>query len=139
MRGQKALPVAYVLCNSALKIFQIDSEIDCNLYGKRNCSKVFKNNQFYQSYCWILFKNDIFTCHKVVRPQLIGEVGKFQTTCCQISSGCCVPKIMKICRYLMKLLQKQKGWRFFWPHRVYSFLHPSSVATCNTVMRKKLI
>ena len=33
VHGQAALPVAYVLCDSAKKIFPIDTEIDCKLYG----------------------------------------------------------------------------------------------------------
>jgi len=90
------------------KIFQIHFEIYYKSFGKGIVLN-FKKEAVVSSMLTIVKKNIIFTCHKVVRPQVVGEMCKFQKTCCQISSGCCMPNIMKIYHYLVTLLQKQKG------------------------------
>jgi len=39
----------------------------------------------------------LFTFHKVVQRHYSGEAGDFIIILCEISSGFCVPQIMKIC------------------------------------------
>jgi len=76
--------------------------------------KSLQNELFTQNFYSILLKNEIFGLFQVVRRHCAGEVGKFTTTSSrQIFTGCCVPKIIKIAKFLTELFPKQKGGRFF--------------------------
>ena len=46
---------------------------------------------------------------KVMRQQLIGEVGEFITIRCQVSSGCYIPKTIKIGNFFMELFKIERG------------------------------
>jgi len=50
--------------------------------------------------------------HKVVRWHILGEVDKYTTFWCNVSSGLCVPKIIEIAPRLTELFYK-KRWQFF--------------------------
>jgi len=46
-----------------------------------------------------------------VWQQIIGEMGKFIIFWCQVSSGCRLPKIIKICWFLGVIQKKIKRWQ----------------------------
>ena len=56
---------------------------------------------------------------KVVRQQFIGEVGKFITFCCQISSECRIPKVIKYRLMCNGVIQNnRRGGGTFMRHRL---------------------
>ena len=48
-------------------------------------------------------KNHVLEFHKLVRGHISGEVDKFTTFWCGVSSGLCVPKIIEIGSRLTEL------------------------------------
>jgi len=46
-----------------------------------------------------------FAVPKALRQQFVGDVGKFLTLQCQVSSGCCIPKVIKI-SWFFRVIQK---------------------------------
>ena len=40
----------------------------------------------------------------------MGKMGKFITFLCQVSSGCCIPKIIKIARFIRAVQKINEVW-----------------------------
>jgi len=46
-----------------------------------------------------IVEKSLFGTSKIVWQEFVGEVGTFIFSQCQVSSGCCTPKIIKIGRF----------------------------------------
>jgi len=61
----------------------------------------------------ILEKSLFWEFHKVVWRHISGEVDKFTTFWCNVSSRLHIPKIIEICSRLTSYSKKTKKWQFF--------------------------
>jgi len=73
-------------------------------------------------HCWILAYRKItkitfFALPSAVRQEFVGEVGKFITCRCHVSSACCALKVIRIGCLFCKLFKKWKGGHF--SHKVH--------------------
>ena len=111
MHGQKALPVATVQCNSAWRIFQIDLDIDCKLYGKGIVLEFLKIGS--------CIKVDVKYCSKKTAKRWRGKISNnLVSNFLRMLSA----KIMKFCHTVFnKVIAKIKRVTFFAPQCIWLY------------------
>ena len=82
-------------------------------------------------YCWRI----IFALPKVVLQHFIGEVRKFITFWCQVSSGCGIPNIIKISLFFTGIFNNKNKKRTFWNIVKYDKHIKNKSLTQNTNIR----